>query len=39
MRHRLLTRLIAGEVCTSELAQLDDEKLTTIYARLKTLLQ
>jgi ArsR family transcriptional regulator, lead/cadmium/zinc/bismuth-responsive transcriptional repressor len=37
-RLRLLARLAAGEVCVSELAELEDEKLTTVSARLKTLL-
>jgi ArsR family transcriptional regulator len=36
-RLRLLTRLIAGETCVSELAELEHDKLTTISARLKTL--
>jgi hypothetical protein len=36
-RLRLLTRLTTGEICVSELAELEDEKLTTISARLKTL--
>jgi ArsR family transcriptional regulator, lead/cadmium/zinc/bismuth-responsive transcriptional repressor len=36
-RLRLLARLTTGEVCVSELAKLEDEKLTTISARLKTL--
>ena len=36
-RLRLLTRLTAGEICVSELAELEAEKLTTISARLKTL--
>jgi ArsR family transcriptional regulator len=36
-RLRLLIRLTTGEVCVSELAELDGEKLTTISARLKTL--
>lgn len=37
-RLRLLARLAGGEVCVSELAELEDEKLTTVSARLKTLL-
>jgi len=36
-RLRLLARLTMGEICVSELAELEDEKLTTISARLKTL--
>jgi ArsR family transcriptional regulator, lead/cadmium/zinc/bismuth-responsive transcriptional repressor len=36
-RLRLLARLTTGEICVSELAELEDEKLTTISARLKTL--
>jgi DNA-binding transcriptional ArsR family regulator len=36
-RVRLLARLAEGEVCVSELAELEDEKLTTVSARLKTL--
>lgn len=36
-RLRLLTRLTTGEICVSELAKLEEEKLTTISARLKTL--
>jgi DNA-binding transcriptional ArsR family regulator len=36
-RLRLLTRLVAGEICVTELADLEEEKLTTISARLKTL--
>ena len=36
-RLRLLTRLVAGEICVTELADLEGEKLTTISARLKTL--
>src|SRR3984893_8083227 len=36
-RLRLLARLTMGEICVSELAKLEDEKLTTISARLKTL--
>ena len=35
-RLRLLTRLTTGEICVSELAELEDEKLSTISARLKT---
>jgi ArsR family transcriptional regulator len=37
-RLRLLARLAGGEVCVSELAELEDDKLTTVSARLKTLL-
>lgn len=36
-RLRLLTRLTTGEICVSELAELEEEKLTTISARLKIL--
>src|SRR5438105_3776544 len=36
-RLRLLTRLADGEVCVSELAQLEDDKLSTVSARLQTL--
>jgi ArsR family transcriptional regulator len=36
-RLRLLARLASGEVCVTELAELEDENLTTISARLKTL--
>jgi len=36
-RLRLLTRLTAGEICVSELAQLEDEKVSTVSARLKAL--
>jgi DNA-binding transcriptional ArsR family regulator len=36
-RLRLLTRLAGSEICVTELADLDDEKLTTISARLQTL--
>jgi DNA-binding transcriptional ArsR family regulator len=36
-RLRLLTRLGRGEVCVSELAELEDEKLSTISARLQML--
>jgi DNA-binding transcriptional ArsR family regulator len=36
-RLRLLARLARREVCVTELAQLEEEKLTTISARLKTL--
>ena len=36
-RLRLLARLADGEVCVSELAELEDEKITTVSARLKTL--
>jgi ArsR family transcriptional regulator, lead/cadmium/zinc/bismuth-responsive transcriptional repressor len=36
-RLRLLARLARREVCVTELAELEDEKLTTVSARLKTL--
>ena len=36
-RLRLLARLASGEICVSELAELEGEKLTTVSARLKTL--
>jgi DNA-binding transcriptional ArsR family regulator len=36
-RLRLLTRLADGEICVSELAQLEDDKLSTVSARLQTL--
>jgi DNA-binding transcriptional ArsR family regulator len=36
-RLRLLARLVGGEICVTELADLEREKLTTISARLKTL--
>jgi ArsR family transcriptional regulator len=36
-RLRLLARLASGEVCVTELAELENEKLTTVSARLKTL--
>jgi ArsR family transcriptional regulator, lead/cadmium/zinc/bismuth-responsive transcriptional repressor len=36
-RLRLLARLSEGEVCVSELAELEDEKLSTISARLQML--
>jgi ArsR family transcriptional regulator, lead/cadmium/zinc/bismuth-responsive transcriptional repressor len=36
-RLRLLARLADGEVCVSELAELEDEKITTVSSRLKTL--
>jgi ArsR family transcriptional regulator, lead/cadmium/zinc/bismuth-responsive transcriptional repressor len=36
-RLRLLARLASREVCVTELAKLEDEKLTTVSARLKTL--
>ena len=36
-RLRLLTRLIDGEICVSELAELEGEKLSTISARLQNL--
>jgi ArsR family transcriptional regulator len=36
-RLRLLARLADGEICVSELAELENDKLSTISARLKTL--
>ncbi len=36
-RLRLLARLAGGEVCVSDLAELEDDNLTTVSARLKTL--
>lgn len=36
-RLRLLARLAGGEICVSELAELEGDKLTTVSARLKTL--
>jgi ArsR family transcriptional regulator, lead/cadmium/zinc/bismuth-responsive transcriptional repressor len=36
-RLRLLARLSKGEVCVSELAALEDEKLSTVSARLQML--
>jgi ArsR family transcriptional regulator, lead/cadmium/zinc/bismuth-responsive transcriptional repressor len=36
-RLRLLARLTNHEVCVTELAELEDENVTTISARLKTL--
>lgn len=36
-RLRLLARLARGEVCVSDLAELEDDNLTTVSARLKTL--
>jgi ArsR family transcriptional regulator len=36
-RLRLLARLAASEACVTELAELEDEKLTTVSARLQTL--
>jgi ArsR family transcriptional regulator, lead/cadmium/zinc/bismuth-responsive transcriptional repressor len=36
-RLRLLVSLGSGEVCVTELAQLEDEKLTTVSSRLQTL--
>jgi ArsR family transcriptional regulator, lead/cadmium/zinc/bismuth-responsive transcriptional repressor len=36
-RLRLLARLGEGEVCVSELAELENEKLTTVSARLQML--
>jgi len=37
-RLRILVRLGQGELCVSELAQLEGDKLTTVSARLKSLL-
>lgn len=36
-RLRLLVRLAQGEACVSELAEEEQEKITTVSARLKTL--
>lgn len=36
-RLRLLARLAGSEVCVTELAELEEEKLTTVSARLRTL--
>lgn len=36
-RLRLLARLAAGEICVTELAELEDEKMTTISGRLQML--
>jgi len=36
-RLRLLARLAGSEVCVTELAGMEDEKLTTVSARLRTL--
>jgi ArsR family transcriptional regulator, lead/cadmium/zinc/bismuth-responsive transcriptional repressor len=36
-RLRLLARLAGGEICVSELAELEGDKLTTVSARLKLL--
>ena len=36
-RLRLLARLAASEACVTELAELDNEKLTTVSARLQML--
>ena len=36
-RLRLLMRLAGGEVCVSDLAEEENEKITTVSARLKTL--
>jgi DNA-binding transcriptional ArsR family regulator len=36
-RLRLLARLAGGEICVSELAELESDKLSTVSARLKTL--
>jgi ArsR family transcriptional regulator, lead/cadmium/zinc/bismuth-responsive transcriptional repressor len=38
LRLRLLSRLASGEACVTELAALEGEKLTTISARLQSLL-
>jgi DNA-binding transcriptional ArsR family regulator len=37
-RLRILVRLGGGELCVSELAELEDEKFSTVSARLKALL-
>lgn len=37
-RLRIVVRLGRGELCVSELAELEGEKLTTVSARLKSLL-
>jgi ArsR family transcriptional regulator, lead/cadmium/zinc/bismuth-responsive transcriptional repressor len=36
-RLRLLARLVDGEICVTELADLEQEKLSTVSARLRTL--
>lgn len=36
-RLRLLLRLATGEACVSEIAEEEDEKITTVSARLRTL--
>jgi ArsR family transcriptional regulator, lead/cadmium/zinc/bismuth-responsive transcriptional repressor len=36
-RLRIIARLVDGEMCVSELAELEGEKVNTISARLKTL--
>ena len=36
-RLRLLARLAGSEICVTELADLENEKLTTVSARLRTL--
>jgi ArsR family transcriptional regulator len=36
-RLRLLARLARGEVCVTELAELENEKMTTVSARLQML--
>jgi ArsR family transcriptional regulator, lead/cadmium/zinc/bismuth-responsive transcriptional repressor len=36
-RLRLLARLAAGEICVTELVELEDEKMTTISGRLQML--
>ncbi|MBV8736160.1 MAG: helix-turn-helix transcriptional regulator [Alphaproteobacteria bacterium] len=36
-RLRLLLRLATGEACVSEIAKEEDEKITTVSARLRTL--
>ena len=37
LRLRLLARLAQGEICVTELAELEGEKLSTVSARLKVL--
>jgi ArsR family transcriptional regulator, lead/cadmium/zinc/bismuth-responsive transcriptional repressor len=36
-RLRLLARLASGEICVTELAELENEKVTTVSSRLKAL--
>jgi ArsR family transcriptional regulator, lead/cadmium/zinc/bismuth-responsive transcriptional repressor len=36
-RLRLLARLASGEICVTELAELEQQKVTTVSARLQTL--